>query len=267
MISVLIRAGNNDKVFDCIASIKKTYSNSKIRISLTPNKKLENRIAKLRIKYCVVPKRNISITTNKGLELVKTNKVLVTDCDTIFNKDCIKLLEDALDKYDVVKPQIVFQNNGSLQSILVANLRTYFNSKNRKMFTPGLAFRMSIKNRVGGYYFDNKVVWAEDSEFSNRVEENRLKTHVIKKAKLFHPPVSIKHDLAGAFLIGAKKTETKGLIEMIIKRFITYGGILKNFDTPTLVYGLVWYLLFDFGKLTKHMGTVGEKIQNYFWKL
>jgi len=231
-----------------------------------PSKSLENRISKLHIRYCVVPKRNVSMTTNKGLALVKTNKVLITDSDTLFDKQCIKLIADALDKYEVVKPQIIFQNDGSLQSILVANLRTYFNAKNQKMFTPGLAFRMSIKNKIGGYYFDNKVAWAEDSEFSNRVELSKLKTSVEKRARLFHPPVDTSHDLAGAFLIGAKKPEVKNLSKIICKRIVTYREILSAFGVLTLLYGLIWYLFFDFGKLTKHAGKIGEKIQRYFWK-
>lgn len=135
------------------------------------------------------------------------------------------------------------------------------------MYTPGLAFKMSIKNKIGGYYFDNKVAWADDSEFSNRVEANGLKTHVEKRANLFHPPVDMSHDLAGAFLFGAKKPETKNFSEIISRRLITYGEIRRTFGILTLIYGLVWYSLFDFGKLTKYMGKIGEKLQDYFWKL
>ena len=267
MISVLVRASGDERVFDCISSIIKTSSSSDIKISMLRNKFLEKEIAKLGIKYCVVPKRNGSLTTNKGLELIKSNKVLITDSDTTFDESCINLLDKALDKYDVVKPQIVFTNNGSTISVLIANLRSYFNSKSSKMFTPGLAFKMSIKNKVGGYYFDNKVTWGEDSEFSKRVERAKLNTSLIKKARLFHPPVNLKHDLGGAFLIGAKKPENKNLVEITIKRTKTYCEILSDFGLSTLIYGVLWYLFFDFGKITKYLGKSGKKIQNYFWKL
>ena len=267
MLSVLIRAGGDDRVFDCIASIKKTAPNSKIKISILANKALEKRVAKLHIKFCVVPRGNASLTTNKGLELVKDSRVLITDSDTVFDTNCIKLLNKALEKYDVVKPQIVFKNNGSFTSTIVANLRKYFNSRDKKMFTPGLAFKMSIKSKIGGYYFDNKVVWGEDSEFSNRVERAKLRTSVVNKARLFHPPVSLRHDLGGAFLIGAKKPENKSLVKIVIKRFKTLYEILRNFGFPTFIYGFVWYILFDFGKITKHLGSFGKKLQSYFWRL
>jgi len=267
MISVLIRAGNDENIFECITSVKKTSPKSQIIISTIANSDLRERIANLKLEYCTVPRKNMSLTSNKGLELIKTNKVLITDSDTIFGKKCIDLLAKALDTYSVVKPQLIFQNNGSLQSVLVANLRAYFNSKKEKMFTPGLAFRMSIKNKIGGYYFDTKVTRAEDSEFSSRVEANNLKTYVERKAKLFHTSIAMSHDLSGAFLTGAKKPETKTLMEIISKRIKTYTEIFNMFGFLTILYGLVWYLFFDFGKLSKHTGKIGRLIQNYFWKL
>ena len=71
MISVLIRARNDDRVFSCIASIKKTSPTSIIRVSVMPSKSLENRISKLHIRYCVVPKRNVSMTDCVGYILAK----------------------------------------------------------------------------------------------------------------------------------------------------------------------------------------------------
>ncbi len=266
MISVLIRT-QDERVFNCIHSIKNTFPTSKIVISTVPDKTLTTQISALKIKFCVVPRKNGSTTTNKGLELIKTIKVLITDSDTVFDKNCIKLLDNALDKYDVVKSHIVFRNDGTLKSILVANLRTYFNSKSSKMYTPGLGFKMSIKHKIGGYYFDDKVTWSEDSEFSNRVEKNLLKTYVEKRAKLFHPSVSLSHDLASAFLTGAKKLDTKTILQIITNRIKTYREILEVFGTKTLLYGLVWYLFFDFGKLSKYFGKIGLGIQDYFWKL
>jgi hypothetical protein len=267
MISVLVRAEKDSKVFRCIGSIRNTSPGSKIVVSLTPNKSIERILTSRGIKYCVVPKKNVSITTNRGLELVETDKVLITDSDTIFAQNCIKLLDAALDNYDVVKPHLIFQRDASLLGVLVTNLRNYFNSKNQKMFTPGLAFRMSLKSKIGGYFFDNGVAKAEDSEFSKRLEENNIKRQVVRRAKLFHTPISVKHDLAGALLIGAKKPETKSFPEMLSKRVRIYYDILNSFGLLTLFYGLVWYAFFDLGKLSNYMGGIGKKMQNYFWKL
>jgi len=267
MISILVRAGKDDSVFRCLDSIKKTSPGTKIVVSLTPNKSVERALAMQGVKYCVVPRKNVSKTTNKGLELIKTGKVIITDSDTIFAKDCIRLLDSALDNYEVVKPCLIFQRDPSFQSALVTNMRNYFNSKDQKMFTPGLAFRMAIKNKIGGYYFDEKVAKAEDSEFSKRLEKNNIKGNVIKRAKLLHTPINMVHDLAGAFLIGAKKPETKSFPKMLSKRMRKYFEILISLGFLTLVYGLIWYSFFDLGKLSKHTGEFGKKVQNFFWKL
>lgn len=266
MISVLIRSNESENVFDCIASVKKTSPRARIVVSVVASKDISKRLTKLGIVNCIVGRGNISRTTNKGLELIKNGKVLITDSDTIFSKDCISRLDQDLDKYDVVKPRLVFQTNLTITSKLIANLRCYFNSKNTKMFTPGLAFDVSIKRKIGGYYFDEKVFWGEDSEFSNRIEDQNLKTFFDKKAVIYHPKVSLKHDLAGAFLIGAKKPERKTLIEIVKKRLTTFREIYKAFGCQTLLYSFLWYLIFDIGKISKHLGKLGKDIEKIAWR-
>lgn len=234
---------------------------------MTPNKKLEKIINDRKLTYCLVPKKNAAITTNSGLNLVKTQKVIVTDCDTIFEENCITLLDKALDKYDVVKPSLIFQTNKNILSKLAANLRTYFNELEGKMYTPGVSFKKSIKNRIGGYFFDEKVSWIEDSEFSNRIKKNRLKTSLVKEAKLIHPPVSMKHDLADALLMGAKKYKNLSLKDLLIKRVKKYDEVLRSFGLTTFIYCLVWYALFDLGRITKRNQFIGAKLQNLSWKI
>lgn len=266
MISVLIRAGSKTNVFDCIKSIKDTYPKARIVVSVVASKIISKRLNDLGIKNCVVPAGNISKTTNRGLALVKKGKVIVTDSDTIFGKGCIEKLDRDLNNYDVVKALLIFKTEATLTSKLIANLRFYFNSKGSKMFTPGLAFNLSIKKKVGGYFFDENVLWGEDSEFSNRVEGLTIKTFFDKRAMLYHPLVPIKHDLAGAFLIGARKPERKSLLEIVKKRLTTYEEINKGYGLKTLAYGILWYFFFDLGKISKYLGDLGRDMEKIAWK-
>ena len=265
MISVLIRA-NDEKVFDCIDSVKNSSIRSNIIVSLYKDGKILEKISDLNLKYVIVPRRNGSITTNRGLQLVKSKKVLITDSDTVFDKKCIEIIDKSLDKNQVVKCKIIFKDNGTIVSKAIANLRRYFNSKNNKMFTPGLGFRMSINSKIGGYYFDNKVAWSEDSEFSRRVEKNGLKTHFERRAVVIHPAVEIKHDLASAFLTGANKVDNKNIIEIVSKRLKTHKVIHTNYGLITLIYSVIWYVFFDFGKMSKYLGSLGKNIQTFSWK-
>jgi hypothetical protein len=268
MISILIRCSDDYRVLDCIASIKSTSPKSPIIVSMTPNKRLQESIISVGVTYCIVPKHNAAITNNKGLELVKTDKVIITDADTLFEKEAINLLDKALGKYDVVKPRLVFRPETNFSYFSpVANLRTFFNDNDKKMYIPGLAFNLSIKSKIGGYFFDEQIPWGEDSDFSDRVERRGLKTKVIEASILYHPSVDMLHDLADAFLIGLKKKDKEFINKNIISKRIKFFKKLasKGYGFPTLVYGFVWYLFFDLGRLLRVIKPIRRKLEQISW--
>jgi len=268
MITVLIRCSDDYRVFDCISSIKSTSRQSPVIVSMTPNRKLQNAVIKTGVNHCIVPRHNAAITNNRGLELMKTKKVIVTDADTVFEKGTISLIDKALDKYDVVKPRLVFRSERSSPYLSpVANIRTFFNDNDQKMYIPGLAFSLSIKDKIGGYYFDEKIPWGEDSDFSDRAEKNGLKTRVVKKAVLYHPSVDLSHDLADAFLIGLKKHDKDLISRKIVAKRIKFFRKLaaRKYGLPTLLYGFMWYLFFDLSKLLRLLKPIRSKLERLSW--
>lgn len=269
MITVLIRCSDDYRVLECINSIKRTSFSTPVIVSMTPNRKLKNKIGKLKITTCIVPKHNAALTNNIGLSLVKTKKVIITDSDTVFEKNTIKHLENGLNKYDVVKPRLIFLKDvNQFFSALIADLRTFFNDNNDKMYIPGLAFNLNIKSKIGGYYFDKRIPWGEDSEFSDRVTTSNLKLKHIKKAVLYHPSIEIKHDLSDAFLIGLKKTSNKDNIYAFLdKRINFYKKLLNLFGAKTFLYGLLWYSFFDLGKLFKNFRKVQKRVEMIAWDI
>lgn len=268
MITVLIRCSDDYRVLDCISSIKSTSPHSPIVVSMTPNKRLQNAVIETGAKCCVVPRYNAAITNNKGLELVKTKKVIITDADTVFEEKTISLLDKALDKFDVVKPRLVFRSQDkSAYFSPVANLRTFFNDNDQKMYIPGLSFKLRIKSKIGGYYFDERIPWGEDSELSNRVGKSGLKTKVVKGAILYHPAVDITHDLADALMIGLKKYDQNLINKEIISKRIKFFKKLvsRKYGIPTLLYGFFWYLFFDLGRLLKLIKPLRSKLEKLIW--
>lgn len=268
MITILIRCSNDYRVLECIRSIRETSPNSPIVVSMTPNNRLRKAVLETGAGCCIVPRHNAAITNNKGLEFVKTDKVVVTDADTIFEKNTLNLLRRALDKYDVVKPVLVFRSGMKpLYFSLVANLRTFFNDNATKMYIPGVAFSLKIKHRIGGYFFDEKVPWGEDSDFSYRVNENRLRIKVVGRAILYHPSVSVIHDLADAFLIGSKKQNDNAEPKVPLKRFKLYRKLLASYGIPTLIYGTIWYLFFDLGRVLRRAKPIYNRAEIFSWMI
>lgn len=268
MITVLIRCSDDFRVFDCITSINNTIKKCPIVVSTTHNLSLEKKLISKGIVHCVVPKCNAAVTNIEGLKLIKTNKVIITDCDTIFEKNTIRLLDIALDKYDVVKTKLVFRSNiMSKKTSPVANLRTFFNDNDERMYIPGFAFNLSIKAKIGGYFFDKNIPWGEDSEFSDRVTKSNLKTKVIKKAILYHPSVGIIHDLADAFLIGSKKNNGNFSIYILVKRLKFFSRLASTHNLLTFLYGLIWYFFFDSGRISSRFTNIKKKLEIISWNI
>lgn len=70
-----------------------------IILSLTENKEIKEISENLGIKYLIVPKDNLSITSNLCFKDNKYNKVVISNSDTIFEKRCIKKFNNALEKF------------------------------------------------------------------------------------------------------------------------------------------------------------------------
>ncbi|MFH1863425.1 MAG: hypothetical protein ABIJ85_00740, partial [bacterium] len=169
---------------------------------------------------------------------------------------------------DVVKPRLIFRLKvfpGYFSP--AANLRTFFNDNDEKMYIPGISFRMDIKDKIGGYFFDKNITWGEDSEFSDRVTQYKLKTKVINKALLYHPSVGAVHDLTDAFLIGLKKYKSKSKTNVLAKRLKFCVKLLTTFGIPTVLYGILWYSLFDIGKVIAKTKKLQRQAELISWKV
>ena len=199
-ISVVIRCGDDNRVFKCIDSIDEDVE---VIVSLSENPKLEKKLENKGIKYCLSPRKNLSKTSNIGFEFASYEKVIITDSDTVFEKGCIKKLYDALDNYKVAcagikflsAPQIPFSN-------IVAESRDYVNSL-PLFFTPGIALKKNVLLEIGGFLFDDNVPYAVDANLDYRVKKAGLPVAwMTNDAYICHAPESIKHDLKAAFRIG-----------------------------------------------------------------
>jgi glycosyltransferase involved in cell wall biosynthesis len=199
-ISVIIRCGDDNRVFKCIESIDEEVE---VIVSISENPKLESELRKNSIKYCISPRKNLSKTSNIGFELASHDKVIITDSDTLFESGCIKRLFEVLDDYKIACAGINFLSDPHiLFSNVVAEARDYVNSL-PLFYTPGIAVKKEILNEIGGFLFDNHVPYAVDANLNYRIKKAVLSVAWLKdEARLSHAPETIKHDLRAAFRIG-----------------------------------------------------------------
>lgn len=275
-ITVVIASSEDESVFNCIDSVN---GEARVVVSLTPYTPIENRLSPLKIPFVVVPRGNLGVTYNSGIELATTNKVIVMDGDTVFTPGAIDKLDDGLEQYDACKARLSFQVDDTQPlSREVAQTRDFINSSPTRAYTPGLALRKDIRDRMGGYFFNEQIRWTVDSEFSHRFHKNGLQFGYIKDAVVNHPTVSVRHDLAGAFLMGLSKRRAVDLgaregdedIIPTLKRlfsgetFARRNRLFREKGASTLLYTLLWDSIYNFGYNLRKLG-LSDPIEKRMW--
>lgn len=257
--SVVIRCGCDPRIFDCIASIDEDVD---IVVSTIDNSEFLEKLKSNGVRYCTTPPGNLSLVSNEGIEHAKYEKVMVTDSDTIFKPGCIRYLYNALDRVPVARPQLDFRTSEKgCFSKYIANARKFVNSK-QVAFTPGLAFRKEIKDKIGGYYFDDSVPFAVDADLNYRLHFYNVPVEYFGGPGILHDAECLKHDLKAAKRIGngtkisseklSKKTgtDTKKILHSLkAVHHNDYSEIRHKFGAGTLLYQMVWDLNFYWGRL------------------
>lgn len=255
-ISIVIRCGDDQRVFDCIKSIDEE---AEIIVALSDNKTLQKELKDKKIKYCITPRHNLSQTSNIGINYTTNEKVILTDSDTLFDPGCIRELYNALNQYPIARARINFESYpGKFSSKLVSEARDYINSL-PVLYTPGIAFRKNIITDIGGFLFNNQVPYAVDADFNYRVNRTRIPIKFIDNVGIRHNAESIQHDLKAAFRIGRgcaisylslKKIRAYSNIRWYdLKGVKLYylSDVLAKKGLPVALYQIIWDLFYWIG--------------------
>jgi hypothetical protein len=277
--TVLITCSENPSIFKCIDSAR---TQAPVVVSMTPSPPIEAKLSQMGIPYVLVPRGNLGLTFNRGIELVQTPKVLITTNDTVLEDGVVAKISDGLDKYDACKARLSFEYKPSQPGTkVVAGLRDSINSSPRRAYTPGLGINKDIKERMGGHFFDEGVRWAEDAEFSHRLQRNGLTFGYIQDAVIHHGPVDVKHDLKGALMIGLSKRRAVDLglgrgdedILPTLQRLLTGEAVKRKIDLAqakgleVMAYRIVWDAVYNAGYNLRKYGLSDlfeEKLWNGF---
>jgi len=259
-ISIVIRCHNDHHVFDCIKSIDEEVE---VIVSMTDNYKIKKKLNELGIKSIIVPKGNLSITSNCGMVIAKNDIIIITDSDTVFKKNSIRNVYNALGYYDAARFKVIFQyKKESLTSIIVANARDFIYKK-PLFFTPGVAIKKSIIPKIGNFLFNNAVPWAVDADLTYRMSKAKIQIKYMKNSIIFHKPIKLKHDIKAAFRIGmgvkvsvrelSKRYKNKREIKKKLKavKIEDYFKLLEKKGILVMFYQILWDIFFFLGYYTQ----------------
>lgn len=274
--TVLITCSESPTIFNCIDSAK---NQAPVAVSMTASAPIEARLLEMGIPFVLVPRGNLGLTFNRGIELVQTPKVLITTNDTVLEEGVVAKISEGLDKFDACKARLVFDYdpNESLTRV-VADVRDFINASPRRAFTPGLALNKDIREQMGGRFFDENVRWAEDSEFSYRLYRSGLAFGYIEDAVIHHGPVSMEHDLKGALMIGLCKRRAVDLglregdedLLPTLRRIVTGETLSRKIQLAqskgleAVVYKIVWDAVYNAGYNLRKYG-LSDLFEEQLW--
>ena len=146
-----------------------------------------------------IPEKGIGRARDVGAENAKYDKMLFLDSDCRFLPGGIGLVSRLLDDFLIVDGKIQYEAN-SFQSRVVSKCRTQ--SVPDRVFCPGLSMRKEVKPLIGGYFFDRKLGWLEDSEINKRFQKASVPIGYTEKEIAVHAALTFSEDLNSAFKYG-----------------------------------------------------------------
>lgn len=255
--SVVIRCNNDERVFRCISSID---ADVEIVVVMNENREMQQRLETLGVVCCISPPGNLSLVSNLGFDMATSDKVIITDSDTMFGKNCIREMIQGLESYDVVRAPLRFQKSSDFLSREIAEARDYVNSL-PVVYTPGIGVTKRLPDRIRGFLFDNAIPFAVDANLSYRIKKEYVPVLFLQYVWIVHSAEDLSHDLHAARRIGAgiKKSvenlyilypgETKRNIRKTLKgvKLRQYPDIYQKKGVRVLAYQILWDLNCYFG--------------------
>lgn len=249
-VSIAIPCADDLRIKICLESIDEKVETIVVLNGAT--NKIRKIVRGYKVKTVEIPERNLAKALNVGITRSKNEKVIFMDADCRFEKGAIKKLYKGLDNYVVAKGKVIFESNNFISKI-IAKVREYSYYDSPKPYNPFLGINKRIKKLISGYFFDDKIYWTEDADMNTRLKEANIKVNYVFKAKVFHPPLSLKQDLRSAFRYGIGKrirveigkasnvgTHFGKVVDVVIKKGLWAG-----------IYYLIWNIFYAFGYLNQ----------------
>lgn len=222
-LSVIIPVRDDPLISRCIDSIDAPVES--VIVLNTPSEQVRAISEELSLKkgtiVTEIARNNLAEAYNAGIAASSRDNILLMNSDCTFDPGTISKLYIGLEKEFIAKgkPRPTITN---LESLVVAKSRDYHCGDLKNAYSPPLAFRKSISELIGGYYYNPSVPWTEDHEFNQRVQDAGLNIYYDPSATIQHAPLDIKTDLRSAFRYGAGQYE--GIKNDATKPDWRYGG-------------------------------------------
>lgn len=196
-ITIVILCSKDHLIKMCLASIPK---NVPIIVMLNnPDRYVENVVkSDKRVLVYRYDKLNLGLLRQTAVDHCTTPGILFLDSDCVLTRKTVKYVERELDSYEAVSVPMRYRYN-SLETKIVSKCRE-FTTPDSMLFIPS-AFRVSVQDRIGGYLFDRRLTWGEDSDQRRRLENAGI-PFAISRGCVLHKALTLKEDVRSVYRLG-----------------------------------------------------------------
>ncbi len=212
-ISVIIPCKDDPEIINSIASVN--YNDAEILVVF--NGAAESFIQWVKdeayrlgvsdqLSVYTLKKPNLAKALELGTQKAKSENVLYMDSDCIFEKDAIEAFVSSIESYDmktnVLKGSVVFEEGTTWIEGVIAASREHHTAEVLTAYKPPLLISKKIIGEIGGYAFNDKLIWREDADLDNRIREAGIRINAVPNGIIYHHSISLKTDLRSTFRYG-----------------------------------------------------------------
>lgn len=207
MLTIVIPCRDDARIVRCVGSID---AEAEILVVLNGSPAgfadVLRREAGARVRIATLASPNASRAMEHGIGAASCDRVLLMDSDCVFEAGAVAAIERAFEAgspdEEVYKGRIVFDPGSARSGALVARSRSQRMGHVTKAYKPPLAFSRRLRDRLGGYFFDSRLVWKEDADLDYRVRRAGIRIVPVEGCVIHHAPLSLGTDLTNSFRYG-----------------------------------------------------------------
>ncbi|HOZ88744.1 MAG TPA: glycosyltransferase family A protein [Bacilli bacterium] len=197
---------------------------------------------------------NLGLLRQLAAEKVKTKGIMYLDSDCVIEEGTIDKVASELDKFPAVSIPMKYKYH-NFSTKIVARCRE-FTTPAEALFMP-MAFSIDVQKKIGGYLYDKRLLWGEDSDQRQRIIENNI-SFTISKGCVWHEALNFRSDSRSAIRLGRGRYiqeqhgyyQKRKLLKDLLpfnKIPVTIKCIKKIGFLATLYHDLVWRPSYKYG--------------------
>lgn len=210
VLSIVIPCKNDRMLFESVGSIK----SDKVEIIIVFNGADKNFIQEAkkhfdsddRVRIFELKDPNLAWALETGTRVAKSDWILFNDSDCIFGNGSVEAFIQSAKSNDlsscVLKGDVIFAKSDSIIGNIIADSRAHHTAEVLTAYKPPLLVSKKILPKIGGYFFDSRLIWREDSDLDNRVRNAGIAIKPVSGAVIYHKCLDLKSDLRSTYRYG-----------------------------------------------------------------